>query len=80
MTPLDFSSSPFFPSQRGDSGKNNIPKNCNVDGTADRPNISLQLGLIKNKSITENSYPPVINKVFIVITLPLISIGATSDK
>jgi hypothetical protein len=80
MTPLDFSSCPVLPSQRGDSGKKIIPKNYNVEGTADNPSISLQFGLIKKTSITENSCPPVINKVFIAITFPLISIGATSDK
>ena len=80
MMLLDLSSSPCLPSHLGDSGRKSMPKNCSEEGTADRPSISRQFGLIKNTRMTEKSWPTVIIAVLIAINLPLISIGATSDK
>lgn len=78
--PLDRSVSPVFPNQRGDSGRKSIPINCKVDGTPARPNIKRQLGASKNASETEKSYAKQIIALLNAMTLPLISIGAISDR
>jgi len=47
-----------------------MPINCKVEGTADRPSINLQFGLIRNTRITEKSCPIVIMAVLIAMSFP----------
>lgn len=57
-----------------------MPINYRIAGMAAIPSIQRQLGISNNTRMTETSCPIVIMATLNVISFPLISVGAISDK